>query len=56
MIRPTLLGEMVSYAVIGHLWAIWATPKEPKKVLKGPQVDRMYGPMSKLKDKSFRKK
>jgi hypothetical protein len=28
--------------------SIWAAPIGPKKVDKGPQVNGMYGPMSKL--------
>jgi hypothetical protein len=31
--------------------AIWAAPNGHKKVHKGPQVGRMYGPMSKIKNK-----
>jgi hypothetical protein len=38
-----------------HFGAIWAPPYEPKKVLKGPQVGRTYGPMSKLKNKPLTK-
>jgi hypothetical protein len=44
-----LVGEMVQnnpkivfYAILGHL----GTPNGPKKVLKGLQVDWMYGQMS----------
>jgi hypothetical protein len=36
-------------------WGIWATPNGIKKLLKGPQVGVMYGPMSKLKKKPLNK-
>jgi hypothetical protein len=55
MIRPIILGEMVQKkqktgfcAVFGHFGAIWPPPNGPIKVSKNPQVDKMYGPMSKL--------
>jgi hypothetical protein len=56
-IRPILAKEMVQtqkivfYAVLGHL----GTPNGPKKVLKGPQMDRMYVLMSKLENKPLTK-
>jgi hypothetical protein len=61
-IRPIPLGEMVRknsnqvcYAVFGHLGAIWTSPSEPQKIQKRPQVDGMYGPMSKLLNKPLTK-
>jgi hypothetical protein len=36
-------------------FAIWAPPNEPKKINKGLQVGRMYGPISKLKKKPITK-
>jgi hypothetical protein len=36
-------------------WGIWAPSKGPKKVLKGPKVDKMYVPMSKLENKPLNK-
>jgi hypothetical protein len=35
-----------SFSVFLLFWGIWACPNGPKKVLKGPQVGGMYGPMS----------
>jgi hypothetical protein len=32
-------------------FVILGNPNGPKKACKGPQLDRMYGPMSKFKDK-----
>jgi hypothetical protein len=37
--------------LFGPFLVIWAPPIGPKKVNKGPQVGRMYGPMLKLKNK-----
>jgi hypothetical protein len=33
----------------------WASQNGPKKVYKGPQVGRMYGPMSMFKNKPLTK-
>jgi hypothetical protein len=57
--RPFLIGEIVlkksenSFFMLD--WGIWAPPNGPKKVHKGPQVDRMYVPMSKLENKPLTK-
>jgi hypothetical protein len=55
MIRPIILGEMVQnnqkagfLSWFGSFWGHLATPKWTKKVFLGPQVSKMYGPMSKL--------
>jgi hypothetical protein len=55
IIRSILVGEIVqnNQKIVFFMlfWGIWAPPKGPKKVIKGPQVDRMYVPMSKLENK-----
>jgi hypothetical protein len=43
--------KIVFYAV----WGIWEPPNGTKKILKGPQVDGMYGPMSYLENKALTK-
>jgi hypothetical protein len=47
--------KQVFMLFIPHVGAIWAPPNEPKKVPKGSQVGRTYGPMRKLKDKHLTK-
>jgi hypothetical protein len=39
------------YAVFGHFGAIWASPSGSKKVHKALQVDWMYSPMSKHRNR-----
>jgi hypothetical protein len=43
------------YAAFVFFRAIWAPQNQPKKVSKGFQVGRMYGPMSKLRNKPLTK-
>ena len=36
-------------------WGIWAPQNRPKKVLNGPQVDKMYGSMAWLENEALTK-
>ena len=62
IIRPIFLREIVHnnektgfYAVFFILGPFGHPQMNPKKVLKGPQVGRTYGPMSQLKNKPLSK-
>ena len=44
--------KQIFYAVFRDFWA---PPNGPKKIDKGPQVSRMYGLMSELKNKPLTK-
>jgi hypothetical protein len=43
------------FAVFLNLGLFWAPPNGPQKMLKGLQVDKMYGSMSKLANKPLTK-
>jgi hypothetical protein len=47
--------KQVFYAVFGHFGAIGAFPNGSKKVHKGLQVDGMYGPISKHRNRPLSK-